>query len=228
MSTNSSYEDRLLNALIELANDPDVKNWHGCVHSSNNLSNLTVEIDIYNYKHKQSVKKPEYTHRCMCGHHIEENCYIIHLITHKIGVVGNCCIKHFRHMSGNDGYGRQCIECNKPFRKPRGIEQYICDECKNSMVCIHCNKKANVQCCVYCDEKIPVCTKCKQLCIKCYNTNIVDEWENKKITFGKKHNGKTFKFVFNNDQNYCKYILDAEKPSCLSFKQFQIWLTKKN
>jgi len=84
---------------------------------------------------------PEQADECVCGHHIEENCYITDGI--EILILGNCCIKKFVPKSS-----RTCEICEKP-HKNRIVNR--CAECRVGR-CDGCGK--------YCDESYKKCYKC--------------------------------------------------------------------
>jgi len=70
---------------------------------------------------------PEYVGECVCGHHIEENCYITD--GEQILVLGNCCIKKFIPKSS-----RTCEDCGEPHKnrvvnRGNNCREGICDEC---------------------------------------------------------------------------------------------------
>ena len=78
-------------------------------------------LDYYKLIYKD-IKLPDHKSSCICGHHIEENCYISNLKNDKIIVLGNCCIKRFVPKSK-----RTCDECGKEHRNSK-INK--CNDCK--------------------------------------------------------------------------------------------------
>ena len=66
---------------------------------------------------------PTHTNNCICGHHIQENCYITN--GERIIVLGNCCIKKFVPKSG-----RTCEDCGKPHRNRADNKCHDCREIK--------------------------------------------------------------------------------------------------
>lgn len=60
---------------------------------------------------------------CVCGHYIKENCYLCHIPTDTLVVVGNCCIKRF---IPKDKQGRTCGECGN---KHRNRCKNLCNNC---------------------------------------------------------------------------------------------------
>ena len=84
---------------------------------------------------------PDLVNECVCGHHIEENCYITD--GEQILVLGNCCIKKFITKSS-----RTCEKCEEP-HKNRIVNR--CNDCRKG-VCDGCSKK--------CDEFYKKCYNC--------------------------------------------------------------------
>ena len=108
---------------------------------------------------------PKQFHKCVCGHKIQNNCYISKNNDYdSIIIIGNCCIKHFKN-----GNRRICTECNATHKN---IKTSLCNLCKNKCKmceksfktplrnnkCFLCNKKT----CIDCDEltKYPRCYYC--------------------------------------------------------------------
>jgi hypothetical protein len=85
---------------------------------------------------------PPHKDNCICGHKINENCYITNSET--ILTVGNCCIKKFIPKSG-----RTCEICSKP-HKNRIVNR--CNTCRFG-ICDRCNKK--------CGDYYTTCYTCK-------------------------------------------------------------------
>jgi len=122
---------------------------------------------------RKNIEKPPHTTKCLCGHQIQENCYIKHIKTGKILVCGNCCIKRFLP---TEQRGRTCDRCQKPHRN-RNIN--LCNECKvewhNCEICAKlCSKECGNLCfecrtrpCEVCGKRIPneygtICFQCRQ------------------------------------------------------------------
>lgn len=84
---------------------------------------------------------PDEVNECVCGHHIDENCYITDGA--RILVLGNCCIKKFIPKSS-----RTCEDCGEP-HKNRVVNR--CNNCRKG-VCDECDKK--------CDESYKKCYNC--------------------------------------------------------------------
>ena len=60
---------------------------------------------------------------------------------------------------------------------------------------------------------------------------IIENFGNKKIDFGKKHNGHTYDYVFNSDKGFIDFILSDKCANWFSkrkdFNEFKIWLEAK-
>jgi hypothetical protein len=85
---------------------------------------------------------PEPTDHCVCGHHIEENCYITD--GNEILVLGNCCIKKFIKNKT-----RTCSTCGEP-HKNRKVNK--CNHCRIGL-CDICER--------HIDESYKTCWGCK-------------------------------------------------------------------
>jgi hypothetical protein len=84
---------------------------------------------------------PQQTNECICGHHIDENCYITD--EESLLILGNCCIKKFIKKSS-----RSCDDCGNP-HKNRKINK--CNNCRMGI----CEK-----CGIRCDYRYKKCYKC--------------------------------------------------------------------
>jgi hypothetical protein len=89
----------------------------------------------------KDIDLPKKISECVCGHHIEENCYITD--GKQILVLGNCCIKKFIPKSS-----RTCEKCGEP-HKNRVVNK--CNDCRLG-ICDKCNKK--------CDYSYNKCYNC--------------------------------------------------------------------
>ena len=89
---------------------------------------------------------PKQKSHCVCGHKIEENCYITN--GDEILILGNCCIKKFIPKSG-----RTCEICGESHRN-RKVNRCnycrigICDDCGKSIkerykICYNCKFKGS-------------------------------------------------------------------------------------
>lgn len=124
---------------------------------------------------------PDYTDECVCGHYIEENCYITDG-KDDFMVVGNCCIQKFIPLAG-----RTCELCDNPHqnrKKNRCNEcrEKICDKCDAShtnKTTKKCNKCSNFKSCKYCFVKIKkrdeVCEECYYHLIPCKTCNKIEK-----------------------------------------------------
>ena len=54
--------------------------------------NSREHLNYYKITHK-GMETPYYSDRCICGHHIKENCYLTD--GNEILILGNFCIKKF-------------------------------------------------------------------------------------------------------------------------------------
>jgi hypothetical protein len=73
----------------------------------------------------------EHTDKCVCGHHIEENCYITD--GSRFLILGNCCIRKFIEKSS-----RTCEMCERP-HKNRKVN--FCNDCRKIQEEINLMKK---------------------------------------------------------------------------------------
>ena len=96
-----------------------------------------------NYEYEMNVKS-DY---CICGHPINENCYLTNRKTKNVIHVGNCCIKKFL-----PGFNiKRCLICDTPTKYMKGA---ICSDCRRKglvilneetirdydMMCVHFGK----------------------------------------------------------------------------------------
>ena len=85
---------------------------------------------------------PEQTNECVCGHYIDENCYITD--KESLLILGNCCIKRFIPKSS-----RTCDACGNPHQN-RKVNR--CNTCRMG-ICDMCG--------VLCNPQYKMCYKCK-------------------------------------------------------------------
>lgn len=78
--------------------------------------------------------RPKDETNCICGHKIEENCYLYNKKTKMFLVIGNHCIKKFELDSR-----RRCKYCNEPHAN---IKNDICNDCR-LLRCPKCKEKKN-------------------------------------------------------------------------------------
>lgn len=93
------------------------------------------------FKLANNSEIPPTTDKCVCGHHIVENCFITN--GERIIVLGNCCIKKFIPKST-----RTCSICGEP-HKNRIVDR--CNDCRIGL-CDVCDKPIN--------ERYKKCYKC--------------------------------------------------------------------
>jgi len=79
---------------------------------------------------------PEFNSRCVCGHKIEENCYIGNEV--NLLILGNCCIKKFIEKNG-----RRCCICRNPHRN---IKIDKCNKCRGCYKCDNPRKPNHKYC----------------------------------------------------------------------------------
>ena len=107
----------------------DIQNWRYCGGSGGGRH--------YNYwllKGYTKEEMPEHVSKCVCGHDIQENCYIENKEDGEIMILGNCCIKRFMTKSG-----RTCEVCDEPHKNR------LCNRCNACRVgvCDKCSKSCN-------------------------------------------------------------------------------------
>jgi len=76
----------------------------------------------YLYLSYPHLDPPPHTDRCVCGHEIQENCYITN--GKEVLVLGNVCVKRFLPPELS---GRNCSECGCPHRN-RKVNK--CNNCR--------------------------------------------------------------------------------------------------
>jgi hypothetical protein len=90
---------------------------------------------LWNYQGIHYFKKcfpnnefPNFSHTCLCGHYICENCYITtkDMDYKNILIIGNCCYKTYT----ND-IRTNCLICNEKHNNGISRNKGICDNCKN-------------------------------------------------------------------------------------------------
>ena len=79
-------------------------------------------------------KKPDFgkKYNCICGHHIDENCYITNGTDFL--TLGNCCIKRFLP---KDKTCKTCEKCGIPHKNRKNN---LCNDCKRKY-CIICDNE---------------------------------------------------------------------------------------
>jgi hypothetical protein len=103
---DNKYYANFLRALNELG-DGNEDNWisYG--------GDRDVRLRQWNICKMSGENPPSPRDHCLCGHWIDENCYIKSKLNSTIAVVGNCCIKRYLP---SDNQGRTCSTCGAPHR----------------------------------------------------------------------------------------------------------------
>ena len=70
----------------------------------------------------KDAEYPTHSTSCVCGHFIEENCYITN--GEEILILGNVCIKKFLN---SDKAGRTCEKCDAPHQNSK---DNFCNKCR--------------------------------------------------------------------------------------------------
>lgn len=70
----------------------------------------------------EDTPMPGHKDHCLCGHDIQKNCYIQHMESKEILVVGSCCITRFMTHSG-----RTCSICQAPHKNRMDA---LCNDCR--------------------------------------------------------------------------------------------------
>ena len=121
---------KLTNKFIKGLNDyglsyDEISTWKYCG------GNMGSHLNYFNICCKNEVL-PKRVDECVCGHRIQENCYITD--NKRILILGNCCIKKFIPKSF-----RTCEKCKEP-HKNRVVNR--CNNCRKG-ICDQCDKKCN-------------------------------------------------------------------------------------
>ena len=131
---------------------------------------------------------PDHQLKCICGVHIQENCYAAHKDKRKVLVLGNCCIK--RTMTPDQRLPH-CRECDQPHKN------------RKHNLCKPCRKDADAQAKI--DERE---RKVKEKADKVER----DKMERAKMTFGKKYKGVPIKDICENDNEYVDWVFEKLDP----------------
>jgi hypothetical protein len=132
--SESYYYKNLQNAL------GDLNKWRYAGGNRNGRHNNYFEMMFKN----KPIARPPIKNKCLCGHRIEEQCYIYNKEENKLDVLGNCCIKKFIEKSS-----RTCEECDQPHKNRKSNK---CNDCRYRF-CKKCNiEKFN--------GKYEMCNKC--------------------------------------------------------------------
>lgn len=71
----------------------------------------------------EGIEYPQIKKNCECTHWIMQNCYVMHIETKKVLVIGNCCIKHFQ-------IKKRCSDCKRVHKRTKSN---ICNECEKQI-----------------------------------------------------------------------------------------------
>lgn len=96
---------------------------------------------------------PHRVHNCICGHEINENCYISD--GNQMLILGNCCIKRFIPPELS---GRTCELCKNPHKNRK---YNLCNDCK-----------VTYKRCDGCNEYFEFRRKSHKYCLDCYKNEI--------------------------------------------------------
>jgi hypothetical protein len=129
-----NYLDNFKKSLYDIGLDPYIVfNTYVCVGGDG--YERSQIIDKKNHKHIAEFRAnfgnlnfPEYINKCLCDHHIEENCYISSdfKVYDKILIIGNCCYKRFIKNKQ-----RLCINCESRHEQQNGYCK-PCTKIRNS------------------------------------------------------------------------------------------------
>ena len=129
-----NYSPQWVKACYEIGETPESVNknfkyWGGDRGRHRNYLLKTKKVSI--------EELPEHVNECLCGHYIEENCYIIDEVRRpdQVIILGNCCIKKFIVKSG-----RTCKICGNSHRN-RKVDK--CNECRKG-TCDNCDSKCGI------------------------------------------------------------------------------------
>jgi len=145
----SSYNTEIVDAY------KDNKDWiyfgggeyHTHYDKTNGRHNRYFHLSWPHYFDEQP--SPPVEERCVCNHHIEQQCYILNVKTKDIVIIGNCCILKFGLQ------GRKCGECGADHKNRK---DNLCNDCrkkkkiKEKNLC-PCGRKKKY-------PKYPVCVAC--------------------------------------------------------------------
>ena len=163
--TTMNLRKRFINGLKEYnLTEEEIKNWKYCGGNQGRHFNY-FKLSCPN------EDLPEQVDECVCGHYIQENCYITN--GDEILILGNCCIKKFIPKSG-----RTCDDCGKPHQN-RVINK--CNDCRpknisKNKTCEDCGKPHQNYLVNKCNDcRVGVCNECSsrcnpkyKLCYTCY------------------------------------------------------------
>ncbi len=95
------------------------------------LLSYNDEHNLYYGKHFSHIKEPNPKDKCICGHDIIFNLYILDTRYNKLYIIGSKCINQFIG-------GKRCFKCNSKHRNRVSI---LCNQCRKISKCITCKKE---------------------------------------------------------------------------------------
>ena len=119
MSASRILNKRFMKGLEEYGltlEDIEKSGWKYCGGKSRHHRNYFKLI------YGKDAEYPTHSTRCVCGHFIEENCYITN--GEEILILGNVCIKKFLN---SDKAGRTCEKCDAPHQNSK---DNFCNKCR--------------------------------------------------------------------------------------------------
>lgn len=139
----------------------EIKDWKYC--GGQGESSLTLDEQMVHKKHRSRIEYfrlcfpnrelPIYRDECICGHYIEDNCFITNGT--DILVIGNCCLKRFIPK-----YKKSCERCGE-FHKNK--INNLCNNCRENdrikeeeldKICVRCNINFSIKHDVWCEQCI--------------------------------------------------------------------------
>ena len=104
--------------------------------TTNEIENSDYRQVIKEFLIKSNKEVPPFTDRCVCGHKIEQQCYIHSKKNNNTLVLGNCCVKKF---IPKERRGKTCDDCGK-HHKNKKVNK--CNDCRD-WNCSNCGKQCN-------------------------------------------------------------------------------------
>ena len=111
--TKKNYHLILLNKLGNL----DEYEYAGGFKSKLNEVKNNYMLKLEN----EGIEYPQIKKNCECTHWIMQNCYVMHIETKKVLVIGNCCIKHFQ-------IKKKCSDCKKVHKRTKSNNSNECEK----------------------------------------------------------------------------------------------------
>jgi len=232
---------RFLAYLLKETGDPDMNNWNGYrtdEHFSQHNPNRPVPNPLpWKRVDEQEYDGSTWNHQCICGHGINEVCYIAHKTDPFAFAVGNCCVNKV----GPKGMlNKKCVTCKQPYKYPKYDDCKACRDVKRkqqkhelalqiaseeerkriapiTLVLKKTHKRPCPNCKTLYDTFATGCSDACQIAILRKNT----------IKAGlayvcqlAKHHGETTEQVMKEDPSYCAFIL-REPPRSDNMQGFQ-------